>query len=86
MADLKNDSLFEQEMLRGGYERLIAKPPPNIGSWPLSKVICFKEAVYAANSAFDRASTGRNRRYILRFMGRVRLVTGFYQEDGDHVD
>ena len=52
MADLKNDSLFEQEMLRGGYERLIAKPPPNIGSWPLSKVICFKEAVYAANSAF----------------------------------
>lgn len=86
MAASEHDNQFELEMLWGGYEQLIAKPPPNICDWPLSKIICFKAAVCAANTAYERASTGQNRHMILRFLSRAKRVIEFYQEGGNNVD
>ena len=51
MTASEHSNQFEQEMLWGGYEQLIAKPPQGINDWPLSKVIYFKDAVCAANTA-----------------------------------
>ena len=83
-SELSNQ--FEQEMLWGGYEQLITKPPQGINDWPLSKVICFKDAVCAANTAYERASTGKSRHMMLRFLSRAKRVIEFYQEGGNNVD
>jgi hypothetical protein len=86
MTASEHSNQFEQEMLWGGYEQLIAKPPQGINDWPLSKVICFKNAVCAANTAYERASTGKSRHMMLRFLSRAKRVIEFYQEGGNNVD
>ena len=86
MTASEHSNQFEQEMLWGGYEQLIPKPPQGINDWPLSKVICFKDAVCAANTAYERASTGKSRHMMLRFLSRAKRVIEFYQEGGNNVD
>ena len=77
---------LEQTILSGGFEQLIAKPPLNICDWPLHKVVCFKDAVCAANTAYERANNRQNRRDVLIFLSRARSVIEFYQEDSNHAD
>ena len=86
MTASEHSNQFEQEMLWGGYEQLTANPPQGTNDWPLSKVICFKDAVCAANTAYERASTGKSRHMMLRFLSRAKRVIEFYQEGGNNVD
>ena len=59
------DADFEEAMLSGGYESLIAVPPPGIGAWPWDKIIQFKDVVFEANNAFKQAK--RSRQNKVRF-------------------